>query len=86
VLQSSTASASRSAGHTDSTGSVEHNRDLSRRRAESVKRYLVQGGIVESRITTRGAGPDEPVDTNRTAVGRAKNRRIEFLILIDKKP
>ncbi len=73
-------------GHTDSTGSVEHNRDLSRRRAESVKRYLVQGGIAESRITTRGAGPDEPVDTNRTAAGRAKNRRIEFLILIDKKP
>jgi outer membrane protein OmpA-like peptidoglycan-associated protein len=65
-------------GHTDSTGSVEHNRDLSRRRAESVKRYLVEHGIVESRIETRGAGPDEPVDTNRTAAGRAKNRRIEL--------
>ena len=69
-------------GHTDSTGGLEYNRDLSRRRAESVRRYLVERGIDGSRITTRGAGPDEPLDTNRTPAGRAKNRRIEFTILV----
>jgi len=70
-------------GHTDSTGSREYNLDLSRRRAESVKRYLVtEGGVEESRVQTRGAGPDEPIDTNKTAAGRAKNRRIEFMILV----
>jgi len=69
-------------GHTDSTGSVEYNRDLSRRRAESVKRYLVEHGVENARVETRGAGPDEPVDTNKTAAGRAKNRRIEFTILV----
>ena len=69
-------------GHTDSTGSVEYNRDLSRRRAESVKRYLVEHGVETARVETRGAGPDEPVDTNKTAAGRAKNRRIEFTILV----
>ena len=69
-------------GHTDSTGSLAYNRDLSRRRAEAVRRYLVEHGIDGARITTRGAGPDEPLDTNRTAAGRAKNRRIEFTILV----
>ena len=72
-------------GHTDSTGSVAYNRDLSQRRANAVKRYLVDNGIAESRIETRGAGPDEPIAPNSTAAGRAKNRRIEFTILIDKK-
>ena len=69
-------------GHTDSTGSVAYNKDLSGRRAASVKRYLVEHGVAEARIETRGAGPDEPVDTNKTAAGRAKNRRIEFTILV----
>ena len=69
-------------GHTDSTGGVEYNRDLSRRRAESVRRYLVERGVDGARLTTRGAGPDEPLDTNRTPAGRAKNRRIEFTILV----
>ncbi len=70
-------------GHTDSTGSVAYNKDLSGRRAASVKRYLVENGIDTNRIETRGAGPDEPVDTNKTAAGRAKNRRIEFTILVN---
>jgi hypothetical protein len=48
----------------------------------SVKRYLVEHGVEDARIETRGAGPDEPVDTNKTAAGRAKNRRIEFTILV----
>ncbi len=69
-------------GHTDSTGAPAYNRDLSRRRAEAVKRYLVEHGIDAARIETRGAGPDEPVDSNRTPVGRAKNRRIEFELII----
>ena len=69
-------------GHTDSTGSVEYNRDLSKRRALSVKKYLVEHGVEDARIEYRGAGPDEPVDTNKTAAGRAKNRRIEFTILV----
>ena len=73
-------------GHTDSTGSVAHNRDLSRRRAEVVKRYLVAAGIDTARIETRGAGPDEPIDTNRTPAGRAHNRRIEFNLIVDRLP
>jgi OOP family OmpA-OmpF porin len=67
-------------GHTDSVGKNEYNADLSRRRAESVKKYLVDHGIDTSRITTRGAGSTEPIDTNNTKEGRAKNRRIEFRV------
>jgi OOP family OmpA-OmpF porin len=65
-------------GHTDTNGEREHNLDLSKRRAESVKKYLVEHGIDETRITTIGHGPDKPVDTNDTEKGRANNRRIEF--------
>ena len=68
-------------GHTDSQGNREHNLDLSRRRAEAVKKWLVDRGVAENRISTRGAGPDEPVDTNETKAGRAKNRRIEFKLV-----
>jgi outer membrane protein OmpA-like peptidoglycan-associated protein len=68
-------------GHTDSTGSRDLNMDLSRNRAESVKAYLVEQGVAADRIRTRGAGPDEPIDSNATKDGRAKNRRIEFRVL-----
>jgi OOP family OmpA-OmpF porin len=68
-------------GHTDNKGSREHNVDLSERRAESVKRYLVEHGIDESRIVTEGVGPDKPVASNVTKGGRADNRRIEFEII-----
>lgn len=68
-------------GHTDSKGGYRHNIDLSRRRAEAVRAYLIEKGIEEDRMETRGAGPDEPIDTNDTAEGRAKNRRIEFQIM-----
>nr|WP_255216602.1 OmpA family protein [Pseudenhygromyxa sp. WMMC2535] len=68
-------------GHTDSRGGYEHNMDLSQRRAESVRNYLVEAGIDEARIETRGAGPNEPIDTNDTSEGRANNRRIEVKIL-----
>jgi OOP family OmpA-OmpF porin len=70
-------------GHADGIGSREYNVQLSERRAEAVKRYLVEKGVAPARITTRGAGPDAPIDDNESAAGRAKNRRIEFKILVD---
>ncbi|MCH9684000.1 MAG: OmpA family protein [Deltaproteobacteria bacterium] len=68
-------------GHTDSRGGRTHNVDLSLRRAESVRTWLVEHGIDASRLETRGSGPDEPIDSNRTKAGRAHNRRIEFKLL-----
>jgi OOP family OmpA-OmpF porin len=67
-------------GHTDSTGSRMRNLELSRQRAESVKRYLVRKGIDSDRITVKGYGPDDPIATNDTKEGRAENRRIEFKV------
>jgi outer membrane protein OmpA-like peptidoglycan-associated protein len=54
--------------------------NLSQRRAEAVKRYMVDKGIAADHIETRGAGPDEPIDSNKTNAGRARNRRIEFKV------
>ncbi|PIE19197.1 MAG: hypothetical protein CSA66_02815 [Proteobacteria bacterium] len=68
-------------GHTSSEGAREANMELSRRRAEAVKRYLVDKGIAADRLDTRGFGPDVPVATNGTEAGRKKNRRIEFKLL-----
>ncbi|MCA9651582.1 MAG: OmpA family protein [Myxococcales bacterium] len=68
-------------GHTDNSGKREVNMRLSQKRADAVKQYLVEHGVDESRIITRGAGPDEPIDSNASADGRANNRRIEFRIL-----
>ena len=68
-------------GHTDSDGSASYNQDLSRRRAESVRSYLVQKGISASRLTTVGYGESQPVASNSTADGKAQNRRIEFRVL-----
>jgi outer membrane protein OmpA-like peptidoglycan-associated protein len=68
-------------GHTDSRGDHDHNMDLSQRRAESVKSWLVGHGIEEDRLETAGFGPDEPIDSNETKAGRAKNRRIEFALI-----
>ena len=70
-------------GHTDNVGKQDYNRDLALRRAESVKNYLVGKGVEAARITTRGAGPDEPIADNTNAKGRAKNRRIEFKIVLE---
>lgn len=69
------------AGHTDDVGARQGNVDLSARRADAVRRYLVDAGIAADRLETRGAGPDEPVDSNATKKGRAKNRRIEFELI-----
>ncbi|MBL4683804.1 MAG: OmpA family protein [Nannocystaceae bacterium] len=68
-------------GHTDSKGNDGYNRELSKRRADSVKQYMVDAGIDGSRLETRGAGEDEPRANNKTRKGRAKNRRIEFKLL-----
>ncbi|MDC0720950.1 OmpA family protein [Nannocystis bainbridge] len=70
-------------GHTDNTGSRDVNLDLSRQRAESVREYLVAQGIAADRIQTRGAGPDEPIADNKTAKGRAVNRRIEYKVITE---
>ncbi len=71
-------------GHTDNVGTREFNVDLSRRRAEAVRDYLVAGGVAAERLKVRGAGPDQPIADNETEGGRAKNRRTEFRILVKK--
>jgi OOP family OmpA-OmpF porin len=68
-------------GHSDDVGTREFNLELSRKRAESVKRWFVGKGIDEKRIATRGAGPDEPIADNKDAAGKQKNRRIEFKLI-----
>ena len=68
-------------GHTDSRGSDRHNLDLSTRRAASVRTYLMNHGIAESRLVSRGWGEARPIDSNRTNSGRAANRRVEFVIV-----
>jgi len=68
-------------GHTDSKGSDRYNMGLSRRRAESVKRYLVAQGVPASQITTRGFGERMPIADNTTEEGRAQNRRVEIKII-----
>ncbi|SFI97200.1 Outer membrane protein OmpA [Phyllobacterium sp. CL33Tsu] len=68
------------AGHTDSTGSLQHNELLSERRALSVSNYLTQQGIDNRRFDVRGFGPSQPVATNATEAGRAQNRRVEIQI------
>ncbi len=68
-------------GHTSSTGGYRHNIDLSQRRAKSVRDYLVSHGIDTERLETDGVGPDQPIASNETKEGQAKNRRIEFKII-----
>lgn len=65
-------------GHTDSKGSGAYNRTLSQRRADSVARYLQDQGVAPERLQPKGFGEDQPIDTNRTGAGRARNRRVEF--------
>lgn len=68
-------------GHTDTKGRDESNRDLSRKRADYVKWFLVDRGIAADRIETVGHGPDKPLGDNGTDAGRQQNRRIEFRLL-----
>jgi OOP family OmpA-OmpF porin len=68
-------------GHTDSIGTEAYNLALSARRANAVKQYLVSKGIEANRIYTEGKGESQPVADNRTAEGRAKNRRVEIEVI-----
>ena len=65
-------------GHTDSNGSNAHNMELSRRRADAVKSYLEAKGIDPGRLVAKGYGEGSPIADNKTAEGKAKNRRVEL--------
>ncbi|MFM8457049.1 MAG: OmpA family protein, partial [Ignavibacteria bacterium] len=64
--------------HTDSNGSNEYNKELSRKRAQSVVDYLIGNGIDPTRLSAQGFGEEYPVSTNDTPEGREENRRVEF--------
>ena len=68
-------------GHTDSRGGADFNRELSARRAEAVKSYLVGKGIKSDRLTSIGYGMDRPIASNKTDAGRGRNRRTEFRLI-----
>ena len=68
-------------GHTDSAGADEYNMTLSKQRAQSVTSYLSSNGISSSRLTTKWYGESQPKADNSTAEGRAKNRRVEMVIV-----
>lgn len=68
-------------GHTDSTGSAAANQRLSTQRAENVKKFLTSKGIEANRVYTEGKGSANPVADNKTAEGRAKNRRVEVEVV-----
>jgi OOP family OmpA-OmpF porin len=65
-------------GHTDNIGEASFNQDLSQRRAETVRTYLINKGISGDRLTAIGYGPEKPIATNKTASGRGQNRRVEL--------
>lgn len=65
-------------GHTDNVGTADYNQALSQRRAISVKQYLVEKGITPTRLSSGGYGLTEPIDTNTTGDGRARNRRVQL--------
>ncbi|NRD62874.1 OmpA family protein [Corallococcus exiguus] len=67
-------------GHTDSRGAEDYNDQLSERRAESVRNFLVNQGVPQDRIQVRGMGENRPVASNGTAEGRANNRRVEIVV------
>jgi OOP family OmpA-OmpF porin len=68
-------------GHTDNVGTDAYNQKLSQRRAEAVKAYMVSLGVAKNRIYTEGKGESEPTADNKTAAGRAKNRRVEVEVI-----
>ncbi len=68
-------------GHTDNTGSDEYNLQLSEERAKSVVNYLIENGISEERLSYKGFGRSKPLTDNKSEEGKAKNRRVEFVII-----
>ena len=73
-------------GHTDSQGDMDHNIQLSKERAESVRTYLIKKGVDPARMISGGYGPTVPIADNKTKAGREANRRVEFHILEEQKP
>ena len=73
-------------GFTDSQGAADYNQDLSQRRAQVVRDYLVTRGIASDRITSQGFGLNRPVASNTSAEGRANNRRVEIVVNPATKP
>lgn len=67
-------------GHTDSVGTDDYNQQLSEKRADAVRDYLVQQGIAAGTIEARGFGKTQPIDSNETAEGRQHNRRVELVL------
>ncbi len=72
-------------GHTDNTGTDEHNQTLSENRAKSVSGYLIQQGVAFNRLTTVGYGESQPVADNASTAGKQENRRVEVAIYANKK-
>jgi OOP family OmpA-OmpF porin len=68
-------------GHSDSTGGLAYNMKLSQRRADSVRDYLVHSGVNADQLTTKGYGPTQPIASNKTAEGRAQNRRVVMSVI-----
>lgn len=81
LLQNNPAMKVEISGHTDNTGSEEHNVELSKNRATSVQLYLISKGIAANRLLVKGYGASQPMADNSTETGRAKNRRIEMKVL-----
>jgi outer membrane protein OmpA-like peptidoglycan-associated protein len=73
------------AGHTDSTGSDEHNLELSRRRAQAVANFLSTQNVNSARFSTQGYGKSDPIASNDTPEGRSQNRRVEVAIWANEK-
>ncbi|MDR1097456.1 MAG: OmpA family protein [Tannerella sp.] len=72
-------------GHTDNTGKVDYNQTLSEKRAKSVYDYLLEQGVSSKRMIYEGKGIHQPVADNNTVEGRAKNRRVEIMIMANEK-
>lgn len=71
-------------GHTDYIGTDQYNLTLSIKRADSIRKYLVERGVLASNVSIEGYGKQHPIANNSTEEGRAKNRRVEFIISRDK--
>jgi outer membrane protein OmpA-like peptidoglycan-associated protein len=69
-------------GHTDDVGTRRYNLDLSHRRANAVRDWLVNAGVDAARLTARGYGMDRPIVQGRTEEARARNRRVQFVIQV----
>jgi OOP family OmpA-OmpF porin len=68
-------------GHTDSVGADAYNLKLSQRRAESVRAYLISDGVSDEQLVAKGYGESQPIASNKTDEGRAKNRRVVMYVL-----